>query len=63
MDGRKTCTQCLHYQRGKCMNAKAAQLGVWASIEIGAALANQPQHCPAHAPRARAFETPTETTA
>lgn len=51
MDDRKTCTQCLHYQRGKCMNAKAAQLGVWASIEIGTALANLPQHCPGYKER------------
>lgn len=50
-DTRTTCTRCHHFKAGRCMNARTAQLGVWASIEIGQTLANLPQHCPGYKER------------
>ena len=47
-DDRITCTTCQHLKGNRCMNAKAAQIGVWASIEIAPALAELPQHCPGY---------------
>lgn len=50
-DDRVTCTTCQHYIRGKCMQAKAADLSPFASIEIGRDLATLPQRCPAYKER------------
>jgi hypothetical protein len=46
-DDRKTCTECQNFKSGRCMQARAARLSPWASIEIGTTLAELPQRCPA----------------
>lgn len=46
-DDRRTCTACQHLIGGWCKQAKRAGIRLLASIEIGRALANLPQRCPA----------------
>lgn len=49
-DTRVTCTTCANLRNGWCSQAKRARIGIGERIEIGRALAELPQHCPAHIP-------------
>jgi len=49
-DTRVTCTTCAYLRNGWCSQAKRAGF-VPQRIEIGPALANLPQHCPAYKER------------
>ena len=61
-DPRVTCATCRNLRGGRCTDAKRAGF-VLQRIEIAPALAELPQHCPAHVARARAPALPPEFSA
>jgi len=50
-DDRVTCTACQNYRASRCHQAIKA--GIWRTqvAEVGRALAELPQRCPAHVPK------------